>query len=77
VPDDTVITAVIEGDEYETTTPSVYGPSTYAIKIVPAADAPYAEGTAVTFKIGGNVAGQTGTWSTGGNFELDITASTT
>lgn len=75
--DGTIITVIIDGDEYTTTTPAVYGPSTYAIKIVPAADAAYAEGAAVTFMIGDYTADQTGGWETGGNIELDLTASTT
>jgi hypothetical protein len=77
VADGTIITVIIDGDEYTTTTPAVYGPSTYAIKIVPAADAAYAEGAAVTFMIGDYTADQTGGWETGGNIELDLTASTT
>ena len=77
VADGTIITVIIDGDEYTTTTPAVYGPSTYAIKIVPAAGAAYAEGAAVTFMIGDYTAAQTGGWETGGNIELDLTASTT
>lgn len=71
----TIIKAIIDGDEYTTTTPAVYGPSTYAIKIVPAVG--YAEGTAITFMIGAYTATQTGSWETGGNIELNLTASTT
>jgi hypothetical protein len=75
VADGTVIKAIIDGDEYTTTTPAVYGPSTYALKIVPAAG--YAEGAAITFMIGAYTATQTGGWETGGNIELNLTASTT
>ncbi|MGB2885401.1 MAG: hypothetical protein WBC47_07445 [Dehalococcoidia bacterium] len=75
VADGTIIKAIIDGDEYTTTTPAVYGPSTYALKIVPAVG--YAEGTAITFMIGAYTATQTGSWETGGNIELDLTASTT
>ncbi len=83
VADGTIITVIIDSDEYTTTTPAlvddepVYGPSTYAIKIVPAAGAAYAEGAAVTFMIGDYTAVQTGDWETGGNIELNLTASTT
>jgi len=78
VADGTIITAIVRGDEYTTTTPvEVYGPSTYAIKIVPPADTAYAEGTAVTFKIGDYTADQTGGWETGGNIQLNLTASST
>jgi len=35
VPDGTIITAIIGADTYTTSTPSVYGNSTYAITIVP------------------------------------------
>jgi hypothetical protein len=77
VPDGTVITVMIAGDEYTTTTPEeVYGSSTYAIKIVPTEGTAYAEGTAVTFMIGSYTADQTGTWEKGGNIELNLTAST-
>jgi len=75
VADGTIIKAIIDGDEYTTTTPAVYGPSTYALKIVPAVG--YAEGTAITFMIGAYTATQTGSWETGGNIELNLTASTT
>jgi hypothetical protein len=75
VPDGTVLTIIVEGDEYETTTPSVYGPSTYAQKIIPKAGKVYTNGTAVTFKIDGHLADQTGSWETGGNIKIDLTAS--
>ncbi len=75
VPDDTVITIIVEGDEHETTTPAVYGPSTYAHKVMPTAGKVYTNGTAVTFKIDGNLADQTGSWETGGNIKIDLTAS--
>lgn len=77
VPEGTVITAMIAGDAYPTTTPAAgYGPSTYAIMIVPSAGTAYAEGTAVTFMIGSYTADQTGSWEKGGNIELNLTAST-
>lgn len=75
VPDGTVITIIVEGDEYETTTPAVYGPSTYARKVEPLSGSAYAGGTIVTFKIDGHVADQTGSWEMGGNIEINLTAS--
>jgi len=77
VADGTVITAIISGDEFTTTTPAVYGTSTYAIKIVPAQSASYSEGAIISFKIGNYTASQTGAWETGGNVELNLTASST
>lgn len=71
----TVITIIIAGDEYETTTPAVYGPSTYATKVHPVSSSAYADGTAVTFKVGGYLANQTGSWERGGNIEINLTAS--
>lgn len=77
VADGTIITVIIDGDEYTTTTPAVYGHSTYAIKTVPSIAAAYAEGADVTFMIGDYTADLTGGWETGGNIKLDLTASTT
>jgi len=66
VADGTVITVIIAGDEYPTTTPAAgYGPSTYAIMIVPSGDITYAEGTLVTFMIGSYTADQTASWEKG------------
>ena len=75
VPDDTVITATVGNDTYTVITPAVYGPSTYAIKIVPPPGMSYDDGTQVTFKIGNYTAQQTGSWELGGNIELDLSAS--
>ena len=75
VPDGTIITAIVEGDEYTIETPAVYGPSTYAIKIVPPSAAPYGQGATIQFRIGDHAAAQTGAWETGGNIELDLSAS--
>ena len=77
VPDDTIITAIIEGDTYTTSTPSVYGNSTYAITIVPPGNVTYIDGTPVTFLIGSYQAKETGTWETGLNLVLNLTASST
>ena len=76
VPDGTIVKAIIAGDEYTTTTPAVYGPSTYALKIVPVAGAAYAEGASIIFMISAYTAIQTGSWETGGNIVLNLTAST-
>lgn len=75
VPDGTVITATIAGDTYTTTTPAVYGSSTYALRLEPPRGKSYNEGTQVTFTIGTYTADQTGSWEMGGNTPLDISAS--
>ena len=74
VPNGTSITAIIAGDIYTTETPSVYGPYTYMIDIIPPEDTTYSEGETIDFYIGSYAAQQTGTWETGGNKILDITA---
>jgi hypothetical protein len=76
VPNGTVITAVISGDTYTTATPSIYGHSTYAIKIEPLQGTSYIEGTQVTFLVNGYPSNQTGIWEIGGNNRLDIYAVT-
>ena len=76
VADGTIVTAIIAGDEYTTMTPAEgYGPSTYAIKIIPPEGTSYTAGAVVTFKIGDYTAVQTGSWVIGGNVELNLTAS--
>lgn len=77
VPDGTVITVVIGNDTYITTTPSVYGNSTYAIMILPPADTSYTDGTPITFNIGDYEAVEKATWDTGANVVLNLTASAT
>ncbi len=79
VPDGTVITAKIGGETYYTLTPSEhgYGNSTYEIIIVPPGNVTYTDGTPVTFLIGNYSAIETGTWQTGLNLVLNLTASTT
>ena len=77
VPDDTIITAIIGADTYTTSTPSVYGNSTYAITIVPPGNVTYTDGTPVTFLIGDHYAMEMGTWETGLNLVLNLTASST
>jgi hypothetical protein len=77
VPDGTVITAIIEGVTYSTTTPeAAYGPSTYVLKIEPSAGAFYNYGTQIYFKIDDHVAKETATWESGSNIGLNLTAST-
>jgi hypothetical protein len=75
VSDGTIITAIIGADTYTTSTPSVYGNSTYAITIVPPKNVIYTDGTPVTFWIGNYSAIETGTWETGLNLVLNLTAS--
>ena len=81
VADGTVVTAIVEGFAYTTTTnstppPNGYGPSTYAILIHKPEGKSY-DGKTVTFMIGNYGASQTATWSMGGNVALNISASTT
>lgn len=74
VADGTIITVVIDGDEYTTTTPAAaYGPSTYAIMIQPSGYNKYPDGTWVAFEINGLSAQQIRTWTTGGNIEANLT----
>lgn len=75
LPDGSVATATISGVTYETTTPSAYGPSTYSLTIAALPGTLYAEGATVIFTIDGIVADQTGTWQSGGNIEVNLTAS--
>jgi len=77
VPDGTIITAIIGADTYTTSTPSVYGNSTYAVTIVPPKNVIYTDGTPVTFWIGNYSAIETGTWETGLNLVLNLTALST
>jgi hypothetical protein len=70
VDDGTVITATVGGDTYTTTTPSVYGASTYMLEIQPAMQ--YADDTPVTFMIGDRAADQTASWLKGSNQEVDL-----
>ncbi|MCJ7523018.1 MAG: hypothetical protein MUP21_12505 [Dehalococcoidia bacterium] len=76
VPNGTVITAIVEDDEYTTATPTGYGPSTYSIAIQPPDGKSYPDGTAVSFRIDGHAADQTGILQNGQNIRRDLTAST-
>ena len=75
VADNTVVTVIVEGDEHETTTPAIYGDSTYAIKIIPPSTG-YHNGASVTFKIDGYAANEMVLWQAGGNILVNLTAST-
>ena len=83
VADGTTISAWIDGSKYaETATFTFEGESVYTIEIP--ADNPSTggkeggeAGDVVDFKIGGVAADQTGTWSSGTNVELNLTATTT
>jgi hypothetical protein len=77
VDEGTVITAMVAGETYTTTTPvdeyeDQYGTSTYGLKI----EAQHPNGTVVTFKIGDLEAEESGTWQAGENIRLDLTAYT-
>jgi hypothetical protein len=74
VPDGTVVIAIVDGEEYSTTTPTGYGTSTYSILIQPPAGTLYPDGTEVRFKIGNCPADQTSTIEAGQNIRLDLTA---
>ncbi|MBE0479472.1 MAG: hypothetical protein IBX68_00675 [Dehalococcoidia bacterium] len=76
VPDGTAITVVVEDGVYTATTPSEYGPSTYFVRMTPPAGTQYPEGAVITFWIGQYAAAQTSSWETGGNLQVNLTAST-
>ena len=79
----TEVTAVIEGEEYSTTTPfevagqQPYGNSSYALRIDPPEGKYYNDGTPISFRIGQYTANVTSRWESGGNIDLDLTANTT
>jgi hypothetical protein len=73
VNDGTVITAMIEGDEYYSTTPTIFGTSDYCLTIEPPAGQEYPEGTEVIFKIDNRTVEQTGTFKAGAVIGLDLT----
>lgn len=72
VPDGTLITATIEGDDYHTHTPTGYGPSTYGITIVHPEGKSYPDVAEVTFHINGSPAEQTSTFVAGSHVRLDL-----
>jgi hypothetical protein len=75
VADGTVITATIGNSTYTATTTTAAGASTYRVVIPPPAQGSY-DGLTVTFEIGNDTAGQTGTWQMGGNVALNLTKGT-
>ena len=73
VVDGTVIAAKIQGDTHTTVVATtIYGPSTYALKIVPLQGKWYIDGSPIVFYIGGRLANQSAVWVRGGNFMLDL-----
>lgn len=74
VPNGTVVTVVIAGHSYTTTTPSDYGSSTYAVTVTPPPGVTYSPGTTVTFLIGGRAAAQTSQWELGGNVQVNLSS---
>jgi hypothetical protein len=72
--DGTIVAATIQGDTYDTTTPSAYGPNTYWLRISMPAGVNYPNGTPVTFTVNGLAAHQTSSWEGGGNIELNLSA---
>ena len=71
VADGTVITATIGNATYTATTTN----SIYRVVITQPEGKSY-DGLTATFKIGNDTAGQTGTWSMGGNVALNLTQGT-
>lgn len=76
VTDDTVITAVIDGDEYNTYTPSIYGSSRYCLLIEPPEGKSYPDGEVIIFKINGYDTKQSGRYKAGSTIGLDLAAYT-
>src|SRR4030042_681452 len=72
----TRITAVIEGDEYNTHT-AISTPSKYFITVRATEGKTYPDGAKVTFKVNGYTAKQKGVFKAGTSQKLDLTASTT
>ena len=81
VPDDTVVRALIDGQAYgEGRTQTYEGVSVYSLDVSgddtdTAAHDGGREGDTIQFEIGGVLAGETGTWHSGTNVELNLTAS--
>jgi len=74
--DGTVITAVIDGDTYTTTTPSVYGVSTYSMEISQPTSKSY-DAETVVFKIGDNISSVVSAWLLGRNMSVPLSAQIT
>ncbi len=76
VADGTVVTVIVAGYGYTTTTATVNGSSTYSITIPKATGISY-DGKAVTFMVGSATAIQTSAWTMGSNVLVNLIASTT
>ena len=72
-PGGTVITVIIEGYGYTTSTVAVAGSSTYAVQI-PVPQGIIYTGKAVTFRVGSAAAVQVSAWEEGGNVLVNLTA---
>jgi hypothetical protein len=68
-PDDTVITATIEGSEFSASTPAGYGTGSYILEITPDEGTTFTEGALVTFRVGDTQVA-TESFEAGGNIEL-------
>ncbi len=82
VPDGTVVRALIDGQAYaESRTQTYQGNSVYSVDVkgddsdTPARDGGGAD-SLVAFEVGGVLAEQTGSWRSGTNVEINLTAST-
>ena len=76
VADGTMVTIIVSGYGYTTTTTTVNGVSTYSEVVQKAQNITY-QGLPVTFMVGNATATQTSTWTTGGNVLVNLTASST
>lgn len=76
-PDGTAVAALIRGNEVASAVAtSANGTSTYSLTISQPEGVSYTDGMTVEFSINGYKAQQIGAWRTGGNLELNLTAST-
>lgn len=69
----TLVTAVINGDEYNTHTPLDGSSSRYCITIRPPDGKSYPDGTLVVFKVKRQNVAQTGSYKSGASISLDLT----
>ena len=76
VADGTLITALIDGDEYYAHTSTGYGYSTYFVTIRASDGKNYPDGTKVSFKVNGHTAVETAIFKAGENIRVDLSAST-
>jgi hypothetical protein len=75
VADGTVITAIIEGDKYNTHTSTVLGYSAYSLTISAPEGKTYADGTEIIFMVNDRDTGQVATFESGTTIVLDLSAS--